>query len=270
MKKNRILSIILSVIMMFTIVFSTGVFAEETEIQEVEPVVEEIVVETEEEDAAAEDAPAQDPEPDEPEDEEEQPADEQEATDAEEEAEASEEEADPMPADEVVEEQTEAEEELPFEQGYVLVDDGASVYASESKKNAIGSFGDDAVVYAAVTQRADDEVDSWLEITFDTAEAKDADEAFLEGYVQFKDVTVLSDEEVEDLIEDLKADETVRSYKGNLLPAVDFEAIEDVVAEDAGAVEEAETEISNATASVVITEQPRLVTSLSIPWFVSS
>ena len=253
MKKNRILSMILSVIMMFTIVFSTGVFAEETEVSEVEPVVEEIVVETE-----AEDAAVQDSEPVESADEEEQPADEQETTDAEEEPEVSEEAADPMPANEAVEEQAEAEEELPFEQGYVRVDDGASVYASESRKNAIGSFGDAAVVYAVVTLRADEEANSWLRITFDTAEAKEADKALLNGYVQFKDVTVLSDEEIEQLVKSLKSDVTIRSYKDNLLPVVDFEAIEDVVAEDEGAEEEADAEVTYAAEATTlqITEQP--------------
>ena len=110
MNKNRILSLILSVVMMVTIVFSTGVFAEETEVPNVESAPEEIVANAEAEVVAAEETAAQ-----ETEEAEEQPAD-------------FEEEDDPMPADAAAEDETEAEEEPLFERGYVRANNGASVY----------------------------------------------------------------------------------------------------------------------------------------------
>ena len=243
MKKNRILSLILSVMMIFTVAFPVGVLSEEIEVLEYEPEVELTVAEIENDDAYTEDA-AQIVE---------------ELTLMElEEAEAvivpEDQDAEELPEIVTVIEENEvavsetvgeesstkeaalmifAEEELPFTQGYVRVKGGTTVYTTESMKKEKGAFSEDAIVYAAVSTRAADEAYSWLRIVFDTAEANSANEALLRGYVQLKDVDILSDEAVEELIESLKYDYTVRSAGDVLLPVVSFvPKTEEIVAQD--------------------------------------
>ena len=240
MKKNRILSLVLSVMMMFTIVFPTGAFAEEIDTQEYEPEVEEVVVDL----GAEEPAPVEEPVVVDEQPVEEQPAEEQ---PAEEQPETAVEEAAEEAALYAVE-----EEELPFAQGYVRVNGGTIVYAAESRQEEKGSFSSSAVVYAVVSTRATDEAYSWLKITFDTAEAKEANEALLSGYVQFKDVTVLSEEAVEELINALESDNTVRSYGDNLLPIVSFKAVEVEIVEEIA--DEEVVAASVAEEEIIVTE----------------
>ena len=255
MKKERILSLILSVMLMFTIVFPTGVFAEDIETQDNEPAVEEIVVGLGNDDASDEDlqqATEQDDE--EPVAD---PIEEMQDKDSSEEAEVVVSEVEEAASEETALVAAE-EEELAFEQGYVRVNGGTTVYAAESKKEEKGSFSADAVVYATVSTRAADEANSWLRIVFDTAEAREAGEALSSGYVQFKNVNVLSDEAVEQLTESLKNDGTVRSYNEELLPVVSFVLKAEVVVEEA-VVEETdeifEVGLAEATA-LAITKEP--------------
>ena len=235
MKKNRILSLILSVMMMFTIVFPVGVFAEEIETQGYEPKVEEVVVELGNDpipEYLEQDDGIEPPVEEQPVEEQlvdEQPVDEQPVD----EQPVDEQPVEEQPVDEQpveaqsVEEQPVEEEVLPFAEGYVRVNSDTMVYAGESKRDEIGSFSGDAIVYAVVSSRDADEAYTWLKITFDTDDAKEADEALLSGYVQFRDVTVLSDESAEQLVDALKYDSTTRSYGDNPLPAVSFNATED-------------------------------------------
>ena len=207
MKRNSILSLILSVMMVFTLVFQTGVFAEEFEVQpaesETEEIVADIVTEKEAvllatEQVAAEEAAQPQPEQIEVEETEEEPASELEP-------EGSEESVSPS-----------------FAQGYVCVKQGTAVYENESTQNRIGSFYSASVAYAVVTSRSTNEVFNWLRITFDTAAAKEADKELLNGYVQFKDVEILTDEAVDQLVVSLKHNSVVRSYGDKPLPTVSF------------------------------------------------
>ena len=220
MKKNRILGLMLSIVMMLTVIFPAGVFSEEIEILEFEP-AEEIVLDFSE-DLSVEEEPQT-------EDVEELIVTIEEAS----EIELQEEEALAVP--EVVLDVTGEEnvtkeaslvmleaEELPFEQGYVRVNGGTTVYAADSKQEDKGYFADNAIAYAIVTSRGADEADDWLWIVFDTEDARNANDALLSGYVQFKDVAVLSDEEVNQLAESLKNDYAVRSYGEMMLPTVSF------------------------------------------------
>ena len=271
MNKNRMLSLILSVMMIFTLIFPMGAIA--SEVEEVAPAAQETVVENNDVDVpaaeqtvvvepAAEEPAAEEPAVEEPAAEEpavEEPATEEPAT----EEPAVEETVSEEAANEAVpEEETPAEEEVkPFEQGYVRVNGGTIVYANESKQEEKGSFTGSAVVYAAVSSRAADEAYSWLRIVFDTAEAKEAGEGLLSGYVQFKDVTVLSDEAVEQLTESLKNDYTVRSYGDKLLPLVPFapkieEITEIVVVEFVEEETIAEEALASSAQAVSIQQQP--------------
>ena len=261
MNKNRMLSLILSVMMIFTLIFPMGAIA--SEVEEVAPAAQETVVENNDVDVpAAEQTVVVEPAAEEPAAEEpavEEPATEEPAT----EEPAVEETVSEEAANEAVpEEETPAEEEVkPFEQGYVRVNGGTIVYANESKQEEKGSFTGSAVVYAAVSSRAADEAYSWLRIVFDTAEAKEAGEGLLSGYVQFKDVTVLSDEAVEQLTESLKNDYTVRSYGDKLLPLVPFapkieEITEIVVVEFVEEETIAEEALASSAQAVSIQQQP--------------
>ena len=246
MKKNRILSWILSIMMMLTAVFPAGVFAdEEVEIQE--PVAEDtVVVETvvEEEPAKQDEEPVQ---PAAEEQEEEKPAEAEEREEekpAEAEAPAEEPEAvqEEAAQEEVTQEEAAptpaAEEKVQFAQGYVRVNGGTVVYASDSKQEEKGSFTGSAIVYASVASRAADEGNTWLKITFDTKDAKNAGSPLMNGYVQFKDVKVLDAAEVQKLTESWKKANNIRSFGDKLLPVAPFayktaEAVEEpAVAEE--------------------------------------
>ena len=267
MKKDRILSLILSVMMMFTIIFPAGVFAEEIETQEYEPEVEEVVVEI-----GNDEVPRQGTEQDD------EPAAETEVA-VEEEVVASE----TVVEESVTEEAALAaveEDERPFVQGYVRVNGGVTVYAAESKQEEKGSFSGDAIVYATVSTRASEEAYTWLRIVFDTAEAKEANEALLSGYVQFKDVNVLSDEAVEQLIESLKNDSTVRSYGEKLLPVVSFALkifdeidvveVEAVIADEIVKVESAEAGSHSWTEAPTLTAEQTAEGVVTLTWTVEA
>ena len=267
MNKNRILCLLLSLMMLFSIVAPTTIFAEEEvpaepevveeyeEVQEDPPVVEEpapIVEETpvvEEVQETPTGEPTEEPseEPvgeivaaDEPTTEEssEEPA-----------AEPAEEPVEEVPAEPVEEPEAEvpADEEELFSQGYVRFAVPTYVYEFEYWQNKIGILPADAVVYAEVSTYAENTDDSWLYITFDTAEARDADSELLTGYVQLKDVTVLSDEEVDQLIAQLSGDHATRNIESIMIPAVAYQAIESITI-----VEEAY--ISPITATTTNTE----------------
>ena len=185
----------------------------------------------------------------------EEPADE---TPAEEDGTVDNEVLDDEPVTENTDSEDAEEEELPFAQGYVRVNDGTIVYASESKQEKKGSFSGDAIVYATMSTRAENEAYSWLQIVFDTAEAREAGEALLSGYVQFKEVTVLSDEASEQLAETLGNDNTARKYGEILLPVVTFVLnAEESNEEDNAEIDELETDEieTNADPAVVITDQ---------------
>ena len=120
--------------------------------------------------------------------------------------------------------QAPVEEELPFVEGYVRVIKDTVVYKDEYQQEEAGVFPAEAVVYAVVKVRAAEEAYDWLKITFDTAEANAAGEDLQEGYVQFKDVLLLTDIEIEQLTAELQNNFTARAYRGNLLPLVLFNA----------------------------------------------
>ena len=193
MNKKRLLCLLLSAFMMVSIVFSSAVVAEGGEVAQLEMVnVEQPAAEEADQNAV------------------EQPA-----------AEEADQSAVEQPA---AEEETQsaveqpAAEEAPFEKGYVRIKSGTTVYEG-TNKTATGKFTETAVVYAVVVRRENDVQNDWLKITFDTADA----EELLTAYIQFKYVMVLTDEEVEDLLANLKKDDTIRSYQDNLIPMIVYE-----------------------------------------------
>ena len=140
-------------------------------------------------------------------------------------------------------------------EGYVCVNKGASLYAAEYWQEELGVFEDDAVVYAVVAIAADDMAESWLKIAFDTAEVKAAGGETLVGYLQFKNVTELSAEEVEQLVADLSLDPTVRSYQEKLMPVAAFAPVAAPV-EEIVTVEETVDETVNAPVDDTVEETP--------------
>ena len=68
---------------------------------------------------------------------------------------------------------------------------------------------------------------SWLKITFDTEEAKANGKQLLSGFVQIRDVTVLSEEKAAALQQKLSADLSIREYNGCAIPTAAFEAKEE-------------------------------------------
>ncbi|MBQ6366372.1 MAG: hypothetical protein IJI61_08220, partial [Oscillospiraceae bacterium] len=255
MNKNRILCLILTLMMLISIAVPTHIFAEENEEQtESDPV--EVYEEVQEEPPAAEEPAA--PEEDAPAAEE--PAAPEEGAPAAEEPAVPEEDAAAAPEEakpesesseepvedktEIVESETKAAEndaavsesqeeitsgeevtEEQFSQGYVRIAVPAYVYENEYWQNEIGILPADSVVFAVVSTYADTMNESWLHISFDTAAAREADEDFVTGYIQFKDVTVLSEEEAELFVASL--DPFTRSNENIFIPFVSsFQAIE--------------------------------------------
>ncbi len=160
-----------------------------------------------------------------------------------------------MPANEAIEETvveaTVAEEEQPFEHGYVRVNNGTVVYAGTSKQEEKGSFSGNAVVYATVTTHASNEAYTWLKIVFDTTDAKGQNADLQTGYVQFKDVVVLTDEAVEQLTASLRNDSTTRSYGDKLIPTVSFSPLAE---ETTSEIPEEATETETASESGYVSE----------------
>ena len=236
MKSNRILSLILSVIMLLTVAFPAGVFAEPVESLVAEPELEETTFDLgdEEEDLAPEAA--------------------EEAVPAEEEAEELVEELPTVDLDDVTiegAEEAEAEapieEAAPFVEGYVRVNADTIVYADEAALTPMGLFIGDAIAYAIVVAPAEFEADSWLQIAFDA----EAAEAPLTGYVQFGSVEVLDAEAIELLV----SQEAARSYLGMPLPVAPFEAVDFEIAENAQPEEmEEELDLETLTAEFEETE----------------
>ena len=145
------------------------------------------------------------------------------------------------------------ESEVYFESGYVLVKQGTSVFESASEESSTGYFEEDGVAYAVVADFNEDMDYSWLWITFDTEEANLAGDPLLSGYVQFKDVIVMSDETIEDMVGRLSSDESVRDYETFLLPLSFY-----VPNEEAGDSEllEQDLEAASVSQTIAITEQP--------------
>ena len=257
MKKNRILSLILSLMMVVSIVCPMGIYAEEvpvgtdgyTEEQQIveqtvveeepveeepieeepieeEPVEEETVEEEPVEEEPVEEEPIEE-EPIEEEPVEEEPVEEEPVEDEPVEEEPVEEEPveeEPVEEEPVEEEPVEeepAEESVqPFAEGYVIMQAGTLVYPAEEEQNKIGTFLEDATVYAVAAAS-----EGWLWIAFDTAEANEADESLLTGYVLFENATVLSDEETAQLELELQDDENARDHCGYYLPVVAFDKV---------------------------------------------
>ena len=234
-KNNRVLSLILSVMMLLTIILPVNVFAEEIDSAYVEPDYEEVIVESDEPAPAPEEVqpeePAPAPEENVPAPEEDLP---EEIVPAEEivieEADVTiveQEEPAPLAEPELlaavsveVEEPSFEEEEPSFTEGYVRIAKGTSVYSSAILLEVSGAFNEDAFVYAAAESGAAKDPEDWLSITFDTAEAKANNDELCSGYVRLKNVTALSEDE----IARFTADSSLRKYRDILpIPVASFE-----------------------------------------------
>ena len=257
MKKNQILSLVLSIMMLVTVVFPTGVFAEEIAVQEAPIAVVEAADDNGADQAAEVEAASN-------------AADQSAAADAvnapadqggdDEVVDTTEDQGAVDEATDATEEQGADEEEASFVQGYVLMNSGASLYLTESTNEKVGAFNGSAIVYAIETIHAENEGDSWLWIVFDTEEARNANIAPFCGYVQFKDVTVMANEAVVEMVNALAGDETVRCYQSNPLPLVDFAIDAEVQQPQDGSLTQ---ESGSATATApVITSQPQSVTAV--------
>ena len=145
------------------------------------------------------------------------------------------------PADEEEDgaEESDAIEPKRFERGYVRVAGETKVYEQNAAWTAVekGSFPGSAVVYAVLYSQAEDPANDWLKIYFDTKAAQEAEQGLYSGFVQAKNVTILSDEQVEAL--DLEHSEVpLRSYNEHLLPLVSFQEKVQETAADTSAEEE--------------------------------
>ncbi len=276
MNLKKSLSIIVTLAMIFTLMIPAAVSSEERSraprMGDAEEVTESIPEEADDAEIG-EDADEEEPADETPEDEDladETPADETPSDETPvDEAPAEEAAGNETPADEVPGEETPAEEgqedETVFENGYVMVSAGTDVYRDANKNDRIGAFNEASVVYAVMTAKAADMQNSWLKISFDTESVKEKGEQPVTGYIQFKSVTVLSEEEVSQLIGELTS-EGARELDGQLLPTALFTADtdEEVLAGEAPAEEEEvgpDEEILGdedveTDASVSITAQP--------------
>ena len=104
-------------------------------------------------------------------------------------------------------------EELHFTKGYVRLEKGSVVYERTKKAEKLGTLKAKGIVYAELVEENADPAEDWLRITFDTQALRESDMEFAVGYVQYKTVEALSDEETVALLAELESDPGIRFGK---------------------------------------------------------
>ena len=125
----------------------------------------------------------------------------------------------------------EKEEPVHFESGYVLIKSKTIAYTDIYQTAEKGTFIGYATAWAVSAQKAADPEQDWLQVTFDTEDAKVAGSSLLTGYIQASSVNALTEEEAQQLAAELEADPTVRKTGTHPLPVVGFELKEEPAAE---------------------------------------
>lgn len=111
-----------------------------------------------------------------------------------------------------------------FVEGYVRINAETTAYAEMNDQKEAGAFAATAVVYAEMAQEGEDFASSWLKVTFDTEEAKEAEADFAVIYVLGEDVEILEQDEVDALTAQWAQDLTMRIYKEKALPIAKLQA----------------------------------------------
>ena len=127
--------------------------------------------------------------------------------------------------------QEEPEGFIHFESGYILIRSRAVVYTDIFQTTRAGIFTGYATAWAVSVLREEDPEKDWLQITFDTEEAKTTGSDLLTGYIQAAFVKALTEEETEQLTAELEADPTTRRAGTHVLQAVGFETEKEQAAE---------------------------------------
>ena len=84
------------------------------------------------------------------------------------------------------------------------------VYEEAKEAEKLGTLKDEGIVYAELAKEAGDPAEDWLKITFDTQALRESSADFAVGYVRYKMVEALTDEEAAELIGELEKDEDAR------------------------------------------------------------
>ncbi len=102
---------------------------------------------------------------------------------------------------------------------------GSIVYEEAKEAEKLGTLKDEGIVYAELAKEAGDPAEDWLKITFDTQALRESSADFAVGYVRYKMVEALTDEEAAELIGELEKDEDARWEKDGKfhVPCVVFE-----------------------------------------------
>lgn len=109
-----------------------------------------------------------------------------------------------------------------FESGYVLVRKQTKVYAGTNTQTVRGTFPEGGVAWAVRATDNEDPRKAWLKISFDTAEAREAGDLPLSGYIREADATPLTEQETGRLLLQLEADPQTRTAGSCKLPLVMF------------------------------------------------
>ena len=131
----------------------------------------------------------------------------------------------PAPTEPEKPEPVQEEPEAPahFESGYVLIKSKTIAYTDVYRTAEEGTFIGYATAWAVSALKSEDPEKDWLQITFDTEEARTAGSELLTGYIQAASVRALTEEESKQLAAQLEADPAVRKTGTHPLPVVSFE-----------------------------------------------
>ncbi len=261
MRNKRVLSLILSLLMLVTLILPAGAFAENdapTEEPSYEEVNQEAVAQENQEETSQEPEQAdQDMIPEEveetvPEEVEETVPEEVDETVPEEVDETVPEEVDetvPEEVDEVVSEEVdeaeseenkdEMQEEISaastettesvFEKGYILIKEDTVVFSDEEMTEKAGTIVSDSFAYAEVDLRAENEANTRLYVVFDTAEARQDNTSLPAGFILYKDIKLLTNDELDALKVALQQDQMAAEFEGYLIPLADFVLAEEEI-----------------------------------------
>ena len=123
-----------------------------------------------------------------------------------------------------------------LDQAYVRIRRETKIYAGPSETKVLGTFTEDAVVFARNETREEHPGRDWLRILFDTEERRTRGAEPVTGYIRAEHVQALPEAESEKTEAELRRDSMSREAAGHLLPVASFRPAED------GAAETTETE----------------------------
>ena len=173
-------------------------------------------------------------------------------------------------AEELYDEEPAEEDWAQFSSGYVLVKKDTAVYSDPAGPEANGFFTEDSVVYAMSVPVPEDPDTVWLRVLFDTEEARQEEREAGELFIRAEGVAFLTEEEEEQVINNLASEPDVRMSGEILLPLAGYASVmeKDEAAEtDLPAAAQTKSQkvsdkAANASSSgITITRQPSNVTA---------